>query len=353
MRKTRCFLSVLIVIGFVSLAYGDPFTPGNLCLVDASDDMIIEVELDEENEVANVVQIVRWEREDTSRSRPLGITFDPAGNCYVGITSVPLSATEAVEFPSGIGEILRIAPDGTQEFFRLPKEITKCTWMSSFNANECFVMGNDPAVTIPSYATRVRFSGSEIADLTNFRVDDDEMGSGKAMIMPEGIIPEGNILIPNTNEPVINIYSSEGGEPNAQIDTEKGYRSLAYFPDTDYFLAIPGTGSVDQINFQGEVLGTFDFTIDGLGGVWNFTIIPPSVDDERERFIATNHNGPQTTKSMVFIYDVEGLTNLDIYPQTLIIDGLQNFGDSDGLATQLFDHSFVPVPVAVQDWAIY
>ncbi len=347
------FFSMFALLFCASWVGAEPFTPGNLCLVDAGDDMIIEVELDEENLVANVVQIVRWEREDTARSRPLGIAFDPAGNAYVGITSVPLSATEVAEHPSGIGEVLRISPDGTQEFFRLPDEITKCTWMSSFNSNECFVMGNQPATTIPSYSTRVRFSESEITELTQYRVDEDEMGSGKAMVMPEGVIPEGNILIPNTNEPVINIYASEGGEPIAQIDTEKGYRSLAYFPDTDYFLAIPGTGSVDQITFDGEVLGTFDFSMDGLGGVWNFTIIPPSVDDDRERFIATNHNGPEISKSQVFIYDVEGLTNLDIFPQVLVIEGLLDHGDEDGLALNLFDHAFVPVPVAVHDWSIY
>ncbi len=343
MRFVSC-LTIFFIVLSVQFVSADPFTPGNLVLVDASDDMLIEVSLGETE--AAVVQVVRWDLGDTSRRRPLGVAFDPNGTCYVGITSVPLSATEQVAQPQGRGEILRILTDGAQDFFVLPVEITKGTWVSSYAPNEVFVMSNEPPP--PSHSFRFRFSGSDIVETTLFDVTETLQsngngGSGKALTLPDG-----RILIPSEVDNRINIYTEEGGAAVDSIPTEKAYRSLAYLEDSNELLAIPGTGTVDRISMEGTVLGTFDFSLDGLGGVWNFTLI----EDGSERFIATNHNGPSGSKSIIFIYDSTQLDELPV-PQELPIVGLENFGDADGLATQLFDHALVPEPTAVEGWDLY
>lgn len=341
-------LAALFALSAAALAQPEqPFTPGNLVLVDAAEDRLIEVELGETE--ASVVQVVTWPLEDTSRRRPLGMAFDPNGTAYVGITGVPTSATEAVEFPEGRGEILRILPDGSIDFTTMPEEITKGTWVSSFNANEVFLMSNEPPPSEDAaHSFRFRFSGDEVVDITTFNVTttlqgNGNYGSGKALALPDG-----RILIPSTEDPRINIYTDEGGDAVDSIATEKNYRSLAYLEGSDEMLAIPGTGTVDRISMDGEVLGTFDFSLDGLGGVWNFTLF----EDGSERFIATNHNGPAATKSIVFIYDSKILEELPI-PVELPITGLEAYGDSDGLATQLFDHAFVPEPTRVGEWSVY
>lgn len=338
---------IVLLLGMVMAvpAFGQltkPFTPGNLVLADASDDMLIEVDLPDSPEAASaqVVQVVRWELGDTSRRRPLGVAFDPNGVCYVGITGVPTSATEAVEYPAGRGEILRILPDGTMSFHVLPVEVTKGTWVSSYNPNEVFIMSNEPVV--PSESYRVRFSGNEISDITLFEVSETTQGDGKALVLPDG-----RILIPADDANHINIYNESGGKPIGQIATEKGYRSLAYLEDSNEMLAIPGTGTVDRLTMEGEIVGAFDFSLDGLGGVWNFTLIP----DGSERFIATNHNGPATSKSLIFIYDSK-ILDQEPMPQILEIAGLSDFGDADGLATQLFDHAMVVEPTQVLDWPL-
>ncbi|RJP27829.1 MAG: hypothetical protein C4527_12330 [Candidatus Omnitrophota bacterium] len=341
---TICLGMAVIALCAIS-ANAAPFTPGNLVLADAADDMLIEVSLGASE--ATVVQVVRWELGDTSRRRPLGVAFDPSGICYVGLTGVPTSATEQVEYPAGRGEILRIFPDGSMYFTVLSTEVTKGTWVSSNAPNEVFVMSNEPPPPFPSHSFRYRFAGENVIEETLFDVtmtpqSNGNGGNGKALILPDG-----RILIPSDMDPRINIYSDSGGAAIGSIPTSKGYRSLAYIEGTDYLLAIPGTNSVDRIGLDGTLHGTFDFTIDGLGGVWNFTILA----DGTERFAVSNHNGPAGSKSMIYIYDASDLEN--IYPDVLPIVGLQNFGDADGRATQLFDHAMVPVPVAVPDWALY
>ncbi|MDX9753979.1 MAG: hypothetical protein RBU29_08465 [bacterium] len=349
--KALYFTGALLLLLGVGWAQAEPFTPGNLVLVDAAEDRLIEVTLGETE--ATVVQVVKWALGDTSRRRPLGVAFDPNGTCYVGITGVPTSATEQVDYPAGRGEVLRIKPDGTQDFFILPPEVTKGTWVSSFAPNEVFVMSNEPPPPPPSHSFLLKFSGNEIVKTTLFDVSMTLQGNGNVSHGKAMVLPDGRILIPNgelTNQPeyIINVFGPEGGAPKNKIVVTKSYRSLAYLEGSNEMLAIPGTGYVDRISMDGTILGSFDFALDGLGGVWNFTLI----EDGTERFIATNHNGPAGSKSMVFIYDSKRLNELPL-PQILDIVGLKNFGDADGLATSLFDHAIVPVPSDIPDWTLF
>ncbi|MDP8245484.1 MAG: hypothetical protein P9L94_15475 [Candidatus Hinthialibacter antarcticus] len=345
------FFIGLVATGFAYAQMEQPFTPGNLVLVDAADDMLIEVALPGSPDAteAQVVQVIRWELGDTSRRRPLGVTFDPNGTCYIGLTSVPTSATEAVEFPSGRGEILRISSNGALDFFILDPEVTKGTWLSSFAPNELFLMSNGPKPPFPSHMFRYSFSGGEISQITPFDVTETPQGNGDGGSGKALILPDGRILIPSETDSWINIYNESGGAAIDQIPTEKAYRSLAYLKDSNEMLAIPtSNSSVDRIDIGGNILGSFDFTLDGLGGVWNFTLI----DDGSERFIATNHNGPAGSNSQIFIYDSSELEDLP-FPQILQIVGLENFGDADGFANQLFDHAIVPEPSNVNIWSLY
>ncbi len=351
-RWIMSFYLVCLGVFLVFSGYGQPaqpFTPGNLVLVDAGNDRLIEVELNLEGLEAGdygdaeVVQEVEWPLGDTSRRRPLGMAFDSNGTAYVGITGVPTSATEEEEFPEGRGEILRILPDGSIDFTVLSEEVTKGTWVSSFDANEVFVMSNEPpSDPSPSHSFRFRYSGDEIVDTTLFNVseavkDNGSLSSGKALVLPDG-----RVMIPSEIENVIRIYESSGGDPVDQIETEKAYRSLAYLEDSDELLAIPGTSYVDRLDMEGNILGTFEFSMDGLGGVWNFTLIP----DGSERFIATNHNGPADSNGIVFVYDSTRLEELPL-PTELTIVGL------DSPANNLFDHAIVPEPTEVGDWSIH
>lgn len=349
----KLWMVFLIGLAATSLTYAQmvqPFTPGNLVLVDASTDMLIEVEFPSSADAteAQVVQVVRWELGDTSRRRPLGVTFDPNGTCYVGITGVPTSATESVDFPSGRGEILRILSDGTIDFFTLDPEVTKGTWLSSFAPNELYLMSNGPKPPFPSHMFRYRFSGDEITQITSFDVTVNAQGNGDGGSGKALVLPDGRILIPSETDSWINVYNDDGGAAIDQIPTEKAYRSLAYLKDSNEMLAIPtSNSSVDRIDINGNILGSFDFTLDGLGGVWNFSLI----DDGSERFVATNHNGPAGSKNQIFVYDSTALDDLP-FPQILTIVGLENFGDEDGVANQLFDHAFVPEPSMVNDWSL-
>lgn len=349
MRSFYLFSAILLLLS-VKMVFADPFTPGNLVLVDAAEDRLIEVTLGDTE--ATVVQVVKWDLGDTSRRRPLGVAFDPNGTCYVGITGVPVAATEQVEFPEGRGEVLRIKPDGSQDFYILPPEITKGTWVSSYAPNEVFVMSNEPPPPPPSHSFLLKYSGDEVVKTTIFNVSEIVKGNGNICHGKALVLPDGRILIPVGESPgpdyTINVFNSDGGDPVDMITTEKSYRSLAYLEGSNEMLAIPGTSNVDRISMDGTVLGTFDFTLDGLGGVWNFTLIP----DGSERFIATNHNGPSGTKSYIFIYDSTRLNEAPL-PDILPIVGLENFGDADGLATQLFDHAIVPEPSKVPDWSLF
>lgn len=343
MKNRFWILSALMILSAGLAAEGAPFTPGNIVLVDAAGgrDHLIEVNLGGPGAViAEVAQIVTWELGDTSRRRPLGVAFDPNGTCYVGLTGVPTSATEAVEFPEGRGEILRILPDGTQHFYILPIEVTKGTWVSSYAPNEVFVMSNEPPPS-PSLQFRIRFQGNEIADITTFEVTESLQangsgGSGKAMVLPDG-----RILIPSETDNRIGVFDDSGGAPVELIPTEHAYRSLAYIDGTDYLLAMRTNGTtVDSISFEGAVQGTFDFSLDGLGGVWNFSVL----NDGTERFIVTNHNGPAGSKNQIFIYDASDLES--IFPDILDIA-------KDPPANQLFDHAVAPVPTGVSDWTLF
>ncbi|MGC9329122.1 MAG: hypothetical protein ACP5I1_15930, partial [Candidatus Hinthialibacter sp.] len=277
-----------------------PFTPGNLVLTDATNDRVIEVDLSGEEPV--VVQTITWPLGDTSRRRPLGMAFDPNGTLYVGITGVPTSATEQVQYPTGRAEVLRIKRDGTLSFHALPgDEIDKITLVSSFNPDEVFVMRNTP-LPYPCYMFRVRFTDDEISDITRFTMSsEDENGQvsshGEALIMPDG-----RIIIPRHNVPEINVYGPDGGDPIDTIPTEQGYVSLAYEEGKDYFLAlVSGQKSIDMISLDGEVLDFLDFgSLDGIVESWNVNFVGDGSD---QFMLAEKTETDPQSQNTVFVYD--------------------------------------------------
>jgi hypothetical protein len=327
----------LFLLGVViQTSPADPFTPGNLVLSDATNDRLIEVRLDVDAETVEVVQIVTWPLGDMKRRRPLGFDFDPLGNCYVGVTGVPQSATELVQYPDGIAQIIRITPDGSQSFHPLPPEdIDKITLVSSFNPNEVFVMRNTP-MTPPTYHFRIRFDGDQMADVTKFEVSPNTASYGEVLILDDG-----RILIPLQNQNYINIYNENGGKPIGTIPTQKGYVSLAYQPDKDYMLAlVNGQKNVDKIDFEGNLLETLEFgALDGVVESWNVIFL----GDETDRFVlAEKTQAGSPFPNSIFIYDASDFGG---YPIIMTMDLAE--------PSSLFDFHFVPEPVAVDSWDLY
>jgi len=272
------------------------------------------------------------------RRRPLGIAFDSVGNCYVGCTGVPKSATELVEYPTGLAEILRIRPDGTQEFFLMPPSITKITWAKSFAPNEVFVMSN-AFTSHPTYHFRVRFEGSKMLEPTLFEVSKTLDGDGTALVLSDG-----RILIANDAERCINIYNENGGTPTGKIPTEMNYNSLDYLAGAQFLVCLTNDQKrVDLVDFDGQIHDTWNFSDDGIQQVFNVLFIP----GDPNHFVCADKNPNDSTRNKVYVYNANDFFE---FPKELPIVGLDQFGP---LEESYFDYAFVTEPVAVPEWPIY
>lgn len=337
MKKSIWILGIMVLLGgFYQVGWSAPFTPGNLVLADCLKDRLVEVKIGD-NE-CEVIQVVTWPLDDMQRRRPLGIAFDTVGNCYVGCTGVPKSATELVEYPTGLAEILRISPDGTQEFFLMPPTITKITWAKSFSANEVFVMSNAFS-SHPTYTFRVRFQGSAMLEPTLFEVCKGQDGDGKTVVLPDG-----RILIANDAELCINIYNQDGGEPVGKIATEVNYNSIDYMEGAQNLVCLKNDQlRVDLIDFNGAIQNSWTFTEDGIQQVFNVLFMP----NDPTRFICCDKNPNDNTRNNVYIYNANDFFEL---PKVLPLVGLEKFG---ALEESYFDYAFVTEPVSVPEWSLY
>ena len=338
MKKSTIFFALFIGISCVvsTVGWADPFTPGNLVLADCLNDRLVEVEMGETE--CQVVQVVTWPLDDMQRRRPLGVAFDSVGNCYVGCTGVPQSATELVDYPTGLAEILRITPDGEQTFYRMPPEITKICWTKSFRPNEVFVMSNSFSEH-PTYHYRVRFEGSEMLEPTLFKVCDDADGDGTALVLEDD-----RVLIANDAESVINIYDQDGGDPIGQIPTEANYNSLDYLDGAQFLVCLTNDQHrVDLVDFDGVINDSWNFGDDGITQVFNVLFIPGDPD----HFVCCDKAPTDDTINKVFVYNANDFFE---YPQVLPLVGLENFGPT---TESYFDYAFATEPVAVSEWSLY
>lgn len=337
MRKSIWFfVLVFLVCGISTSSWSAPFTPGNLVLADCKLDRLIEVKMGDTE--CEVVQVVTWPLGDMQRRRPLGIAFDSVGNCYVGCTGVPKSATELVDYPTGLAEILRISPDGTQDFFLMPPTITKICWAKSWAPNEVYVMSNAFS-SHPTYTFRVRFEGDTMLEPTLFEVCMTQDGDGKTVVLPDG-----RILIANDAEQAINIYGPDGGQPIDKIATQANYNSIDYLEGAKYIVALTNNQlRVDLIDFDGTITDSWTFTEDGIAQVFNVLFFP----DDPNRFICLDKNPTASTLNKVYVYNANNFMEL---PKVLPIVGLENFGSTD---ESYFDYAFVTEPVAVPYWSLY
>ncbi len=336
-KKHLCVVLFLTVACTVSLTgWSDPFTPGNLVLADCKLDRLIEVKMGDAE--CEVVQVVTWPLGDMKRRRPLGVAFDSVGNCYVGCTGVPQSATELVDYPTGLAEILRITPDGSQQFYRMPNTIEKICWTKSFGPNEVFVMSNAFS-SHPTYHFRVRFDGDTMLEPTLFEVCKEADGDGTALLLADG-----RILIANDAESVINIYDENGGEPVGQIPTEANYNSLDYLEGAQFLVCLTNDQrSVHLVDFDGAIHDSWNFIDDGIQQVFNVLFIPGDPD----HFVCLDKNPTADTINKVFVYNANDFFEL---PKVLPLVGLEAFGSTD---ESYFDYAFVSEPVSVPEWSIY
>ncbi len=336
MKKLVLAAVVLCVVS--SVGWAQFFEPGNVIFADPFGDRIVELTLNETDGVAEIVNAISWPLGDTSRRRPLGLDIDPTGTVFVGITGVPTSATEAVDFPTGRGEVLRIKPDGTQDFFIVP--LNKVTFLSSFNANEVYIMSNnipDP----PSIQFRVRMSEDEVTDITEFVVSEEAGTYGEALVLPDG-----RVLIPGNTFDGIKVFSQDGEEIG--MFTEEGvYRSLTYVEEIDKVIA---SGSdqvtIHRFDMDGNLedsLNTGDFLFPNL---WGITTVPGTTD-----IILGSHDGPIETRNFIGIFNAADFSE---EPREFEIVGFENADlPPDTIFRSLFNMAVVQEPVRVNRWEIY
>jgi hypothetical protein len=163
----------------VFAAQADLFAPGNVIFADpnynpgAENGQVVELKITGNS--AAIVNVIRWNLDDTDRRRPLGIDVDPNGTVWVGITA---AFGDSQEFPEGIAEILRIEPNGTQTFFW--SDITKGTYLAAIGPNEIVITSN---ATDGGTPYRYKIENNEIVEWAEFikaghgEAYNDEIGS--------------------------------------------------------------------------------------------------------------------------------------------------------------------------------
>lgn len=335
------FLYLLLLMGSVpALGWCQYFKPGNILFADPTGDQVIELTLKPATGEAEIIKAVKWPLGDTSRRRPLGLDISPNGDVWVGITGVPTSATEAVEFPTGRGEALRIAPDGKQTFYILP--INKATFLSTFRPNEVYVMSND-IKTAPSSQWRIRVDGDQIVEETEFIVSQSVNFYGEALELGDG-----RVLIANSGTDGIQVYDRSGKQTGMFVTTGR-FRSLTYIPELDKIIALGNDQqTISRFNMQGnleESVNANDFFYPSL---WGIARMPGTT-----KIILGSHNGPANTKNYIGVFDAANLQNP---PEEYLISGLANAGLPDShLFASLFNIGVAiePKQVPVQHWDIH
>ena len=184
---------------------------------------------------------------------------------------------------------MRIEPNGRQSFFPLP--INKSTFLSSFNANEVYVMSNEIA-SPPAITARLRVDGDEVKEITEFVVSTTGGYWGETLVLPDG-----RILIGNSGQDGIQQFDSNGGEsigyfvsPDAGIRV----RSMTYIPEIDKIITL-GTDqqTISRIDLEGNIedqVNAADFLFPSL---WGVARMPGTTN-----IIVGSHDGPVETKTL-------------------------------------------------------
>ncbi|MEW6237754.1 MAG: hypothetical protein AB1656_20400 [Candidatus Omnitrophota bacterium] len=331
-------LFVMMVLSLAPLSgWTQFFTPGNVIFADPVDDRVVELKLS--GGFAEIVQIVTWPLGDMSRRRPLGLDISPDGTVWVAVTGVPKSATEAVEFPTGRAEVLRITGDGKQTFFGTPAN--KGTFLSTSNSGEVFIMSN-AIETTPSIQYRIQVQGDEISEITEFILSQSLNFYGEALELPDG-----RILMGSNGEDGILVFSQDGGAPTGKFVQTNRYRSLTYIPENQKIIALrTDQSTIDRFDLNGTLEDTINAADYLYPSLWGTARIPGTT-----KFLVGSHNGPAATKNYIGVFDA---ANFDNPPEEYVITGFEKVGlAADHQFGSLFNMASVVQFTPVASWELY
>lgn len=334
------YFVVLCLCALPLTSWSQLFEPGNIIFADpyySPDGQIVELKIT--GNEAEVVNVVRWDLDDAIRRRALGLDVDPSGQVWVGVTWTGETA-EDNPHPEGIGQVLRIKKDGTQDSWDL--DIIKSTHLAALDTDVVMVNSNAGDQNI---AQRL-----DVSSGNPVYTDFVKTGHGESLKLPDGRILMGQTA------PGILIFDNAGTQTGVFYDDGvTAFRSLTYNDEIGAVI----TSSQDQhtimrISLAGELEETYDATDpfgtgEGFTSLWGIAQIPGTT-----QFITGNHNVAALANTLG-VFDA---LNLAAGPRLIVItSGFEQAGLAADTAFQsFFNIAVVPgaeFPTDVDQWNLY
>lgn len=330
-------LVALVVCALPLSGWCQLFAPGNLIFADpfyTPDGQIVEMKINDDD-TAEIINVVRWDLDGANRRRALGLDVDPAGNVWVGIT---WTGDASSEFPEGIGQALRIEKDGTQTSWDL--EIIKSTHTAAVGINDVIVNSNSPDQII---AQRLQVDANGNGTLTNF----NKVGHGEALRLPDGRIAMGD----NGSSGIV-LYNESGGDPIGKLfDDGRTIRSLTYNEQIGSIIAtLQDQHTILRVSLAGVLEEEYDTTPDGFINLWGSAQIPGT-----HNIILGSHDAAASFNE-VAIYNALDLAQP---PRVIAItSGFENAGlPANHVFRSFFNMAIVPAETGggsdVESWSLY
>ncbi|MBN2329130.1 MAG: hypothetical protein JXR73_18465 [Candidatus Omnitrophica bacterium] len=336
MKNTLVLLLCAVLLPIVAQA--DLFAPGNVIFADpnynagAENGQVVELKINGDS--AEIVNVVRWNLDNATRRRPLGIDVDPNGTVWVGLTA---AFGDTQEFPEGIAEILRIDPDGTQTF--VTADIIKGTYLAALGPNEVYISSNAADASTPF---RYVIENGEITDRAEFQ----KSGDGEALRLPDGRLLQGD-----SGAPGIHIFDDAGGPPIGMFyNGDKTVRSLTYNDQIGSVIAsLHDQVTLQRISLDGELEEEHNAGDDGFGNLWGIAQVPGSTN-----IIMGSHNIDEN-RNRFALYNA---LDLAAGPRIITIDSgfVENDLPADYTFRSLFNMAVIPggeIPSGLDIWELF
>lgn len=323
-------------------AYAQLFTPGNIVIADpfynagAENGQVVELRI--EGDSAEIVQAIRWERDWADRRRPLPLDVDAEGNIWVGITSS--TDDPETEFPLGIGEVIRIAPDGSQTIYF--SSIDKMTFLTVTGPNEVIASSNGADA---NFANLMRIEGDDVVHEEYF----NKTSYGEAIRLPDGRL----LMADNGNSGIHIFVDGTSNSTGKLYDDGRNFRSLTYNDEIGAVIAmLTNEQTLLRISLDGELEDEYDAGADGFTNCWDIEQIPGQA-----AFMIANHNigADNPMRNVIGVYNA---LDLQEPPRLIRINaGFANIGAADTFTFRsIFNMAMIPgadFPVSVETWNVY
>jgi len=314
------------------------FSPGNIIFADpffTPDGQIVELRINDPDSAlpeAEIINVIGWELpEGAVRRRALGLDVDPNGNVWVGITT---TGDAESEFPLGIGEALRIEPDGTQTFFTT--DLIKATHLAAIGPNQ--VILNSNAGDDENLAQLVDVTSGE-AVLTSF----NKTGHGEALLLPDG-----RLLMGDGGAAGIHIYDLSGGDPTGIFyNDDRTVRALTYNDEIGSVIALLQDGhTLLRISLDGALEEEYDAEPDGFSGMWGVAQIPGTTN-----IVLGAHNVAESFNEIAIYPALDLSSSLKVVQ---ITTGFESVGlDPEFQFRSFFNIAVVPEVTLVNSWDLF